>query len=726
MKDFLLEGLNDEQRAAVVSPNQSALVLAGAGSGKTKVLVHRIAWLFEQGISPYSILAVTFTNKAAQEMRERIVELVDVPIRGMWVGTFHGLCHRILRIHYEQAGLPSNFQVLDSQDQVRLVKRVIKVLNVDESTFDFKMARGFINHYKEKGKRPEHIQPEDNTEEKLIRFYIEYEKYCKNSGLVDFTELLLRTVELLRDNDDVLKRYHNRFLHILVDEFQDTNVLQYSWLRLLAGENVPVFAVGDDDQSIYGWRGAEVRNMKKFDKDFHCKNTFRLERNYRSTGTILKAANSLIKNNQARLGKDLWTQEEDGEKILVFGAFNEREEASFVVDQAEKWEEQGRSYKGLAVLYRSNAQSRVIEEALITKRIPYKVYGGLRFFERAVIKHVLAYVRIASNHNDDPSLERIINFPPRGIGTRTLELLREKARQDSCSLWNAGIRLLEEEQFSPRASGALTSFYALIESLDKEIDSKEALSQLSERAVNTLKSHYQQKTNEESLSAIENLNEFMLAVKEFEKTFEDEELLDEEGAPENVVDAFLTRASLEAGEGQANRQEDYVQLMTLHSAKGLEFPFVIIVGLEEDLFPHERSMSSTDELEEERRLCYVGITRARERLALSYAEERKRFYGGAPMRRYVSRFIEELPPELLNEVRRNISIKVSSKHTSAPNFNGGVDGLKIGTKVSHSQFGEGFITDCEGAQEHSRVKVRFQSGEEKWLVVAYANLVPLS
>lgn len=736
----LLDDLNPEQRKAVAAQPESALILAGAGSGKTRVLVHRIAWLcYSEQYSPYSILAVTFTNKAAAEMRERVAQLMNVPVRGMWVGTFHSLCHRILRTHHKEANLLAAFQVIDSQDQRRLIKRVITTLGVDTEP---KLAQYLINTYKEQGTRAAQVTEEDHDHALLLRVYAEYEEHCQRFGLLDFAELLLRTVELLSDNAEVLQRYQARFRYILVDEFQDTNALQYTWLKLIAGTQLPMFAVGDDDQSIYGWRGACTQNIEQFTKDFDNVSVYRLEQNYRSTDTILKAANALIENNHNRMGKKLWTQQTGGQSIHIFAAFNEREEAQFVADQAAQWAEHGRRYSECAVLYRSNAQSRVVEDILVAKNIPYQIYGGMRFFERAIIKHALAYLRIAANPNDDPSFDRIVNFPPRGLGKASLNIVRDHARSQQCSMWNSGIQCIQSGKLSPRASTSLSAFYQLIQALQEDHDHDHPLSDPAQRVARLLKAHYEGKKDEASLSCVENLDEFTIATKEFEKNFDPNELEEEDGQSESVLDVFLTRASLDAGEAQAGKGEDHLQLMTLHSAKGLEFPYVIIIGLEEYLFPHERSMGSLEELEEERRLCYVGITRAKERLTMSYAEERKRGYGGQPSTSFPSRFLNELPKELITEERRknpyrnsatqyrNSAKQYTNSSTPAPSVapartNPQYNGIKIGGFVQHDSFGEGVVLKFEGTGSNQRALVRFECAGEKWLILQYANLKAL-
>lgn len=728
IREQLLADLNEEQQVAVTAPPHPALVLAGAGSGKTRVLVHRIAWLCHtENISPYALVAVTFTNKAAQEMRHRVEGLIEGSVRSMWIGTFHGICNRILRRHYEAAELPQSFQILDSQDQLRIVKRITKSIGLDEKKWPPKQTQYLINDYKEAGKRAAAVQEEDPDHAGLLRIYAEYEAHCRRSGLADFTELLLRTVELLRDNEEILGRYRQRFRHILVDEFQDTNLLQYAWIRLLAGDDIPVFLVGDDDQSIYGWRGARVQNILDFRKDFTHTGVYRLERNYRSNGNILKAANALIGNNHGRMGKNLWTKAEDGPPIKVFAAYNEGDEAEFVVEQLSHWvDEMRRQRTEAAVLYRSNAQSRVIEQALIKKSIPYRVYGGMRFFERAVIKHAMAYMRLFCHRDDDPSFERIVNFPPRGIGERTLEAVRARARTDDCGLWNATVRLLKEDGLTPRSAASLSEFCLMVEHLADGIGPERILSELAARIAKRLAVYYEKSyaknSNETAISNLENLEEFTVAARDFESSFEAGKV---EPGPEderegNVTDAFLTHAALEASETQGGYEEDCVQLMTLHSAKGLEFPLVIIVGLEENLFPHARSMDTPEDLEEERRLCYVGITRAREQLVMTYAEERNRGYG-APVFAELSRFLREIPAQLLEEVRPRIQIRRPSRSPAQDGFAPDL-GVRVGQAVRHDAFGDGVVLNLEGAGEHGRALVRFRTEGEKWLVLAYANL----
>jgi DNA helicase-2/ATP-dependent DNA helicase PcrA len=719
----ILDPLNDAQRDAVAAPAGHALILAGAGSGKTRVLVHRIAWLIQaEGASPYSILAVTFTNKAAAEMRGRIEELLAIPARGMWVGTFHGLAHRLLRSHWREANLPQNFQILDSDDQYRFVRRVIRALDLDEDQWPPKQAQWFINGKKDEGLRPPHLDHGgDPYQRQMIRIYAAYQEACERAGVVDFAELLLRALELWRNRPEILAHYQQRFHHILVDEFQDTNAIQYAWLRLLTGTDNQIFIVGDDDQSIYGWRGAKIENIQRFSKDFAGSRMLRLEQNYRSTGTILAAANALIDHNAGRLGKKLWTAGADGEPVHIYSAFNDLDEARFIAERIKTWIEQGNPRKEAAVLYRSNAQSRVIEEAMIQAGIPYRVYGGLRFFERAEIKNALAYLRLMHNRPDDASFERIINTPTRGIGDRTVEIIRDLARQQGTSLWQATLDTLTNNQLAARSSNALRSFIELIERFARETNGLELNEQVEHIVHNSgLIEHYKKDKGEKGLARIENLEELVTAARQFVyDASEDEEELD-------PLSAFLSHAALEAGEGQADPQQDCAQLMTLHTAKGLEFPLVFLCGLEEGLFPHRMSIEEPGRLEEERRLCYVGITRARKHLYISHAESR-RLYGSdeyaAP-----SRFINEIPDELKKEVRIKMRTSSPARPVSTRVFRPPVEeapsGLSLGQRVNHRKFGEGVVLNYEGQGSNARVQVNFNQAGSKWLVVAYANLEP--
>ena len=608
----LLDSLNDKQREAVCSDPGNLLVLAGAGCGKTRVLTHRIAWLIRaEHISPYGILAVTFTNKAAKEMRGRIEELLGTSIGGMWVGTFHSLAHRILRAHWQEAELPQGFQIIDSDDQYRLVRRLLREHQLDESYWPPRQVQGFINARKDEALRAADVEHYDEPfQKKLVQIYLAYETTCHNGGLVDFAELLLRAHELWLKRPELLNLYRQRFRHILVDEFQDTNALQYAWVRMLAGTAGHLFVVGDDDQSIYGWRGARVENIHSFQTDLPSVQLIRLEQNYRSTSTILSAANALINHNQERLGKALWTDGDEGDPIRVYGAFNELEEARFVAERIDALQQQGCARSEVAILYRSNAQSRVLEESLIRARIPYRIYGGQRFFERAEIKDALAYLRLLINHVDDPSFERVVNTPTRGIGERTVQKVRDHARAARVSLWQAAHEVLELKALTARAANALATFLQLIEQITEECNGLELYDQV-EHVIEAseLIEYFSREAGEKGITRVENLRELVTAAREFE--FDETQWggADQiEGSPSSMEDvdpltAFLSHASLEAGEGQASEWDDAVQLMTLHSAKGLEFSVVFLCGMEEGLFPHQMSLEEPNRLEEERRPC---------------------------------------------------------------------------------------------------------------------------
>ncbi len=717
----ILDELNKPQRQAVSAEAIPQLILAGAGSGKTRVLVHRIAWLIQvEQISPFAILAVTFTNKAASEMRGRIENLLDSPVGGMWVGTFHGLSHRLLRRHWQEANLIQNFQIIDSDDQLRLVKRVTRGLELDEKLWPAKQSQWFINNKKDEGIRPQHIEDKDDpTTRQLVEVYTLYEEACQRSGVIDFAEMLLRSLELLRDNEEILQHYRKRFRHILVDEFQDTNSLQYAWVRLLTSEQTPPFVVGDDDQSIYGWRGAKIEHIQNFSRDFPQTQVIKLEQNYRSSGNILKAANAVIDNNQGRLGKNLWTDDGEGEPIHLYAAFNEIEEATYIASRIQQWASHGNSHSDIAILYRSNAQSRVFESTLNENNIAYRVYGGQRFFDRAEIKDALAYLRLCSNRDDDSSFERVINQPTRGIGDKTVGMIRDNARNTSSSMWQSAQILLESSAFSARADGAITGFLTLINTIASEIKGS-PLDEQVEHVIeySKLKDHYLKKDKGDAGQArIENLNELISAAQGFNYK------PDEEHADMDFLTAFLSHASLEAGEGQGQAGDDCVQLMTLHSAKGLEFPLVFLVGLEEGLFPHKMSAEEPSRLEEERRLCYVGITRAEKQLVISYAEQR-RLYGdtlyGVP-----SRFIKEIPDTLIEEIRPKVTTWQSNyerKARPASAIRTNETGIAIGQNVLHAKFGEGTVTDVEGSGNQARVQVNFNDVGSKWLVLSYANL----
>ncbi|ENM5774449.1 DNA helicase II [Vibrio mimicus] len=715
---LLLDGLNDKQREAVAAPLENLLILAGAGSGKTRVLVHRIAWLMSvEEASPFSVMAVTFTNKAAAEMRGRIEELMHGTASGMWCGTFHGICHRILRAHYLDAKLLEDFQIIDSDDQQRLLKRLIKAHNLDDKQWPARQVAWWINNQKDEGLRPAHINAFDPVTQTYLKLYTAYQEACDRAGLVDFAEILLRALELLRGNQHIREHYQARFKHILVDEFQDTNAIQYAWLRMMAGAQSNVMIVGDDDQSIYGWRGARVENIEKFTREFPSVNTIRLEQNYRSTKTILEASNTLIANNSERMGKQLWTEGLVGEPISVYSAYNELDEARFVVSKIKGWQEQGGTLTDCAILYRNNAQSRVLEEALLQASLAYRIYGGMRFFERQEIKDALSYLRLIANRNDDTAFERVINTPPRGLGDKTLDTIRFAARDRGCTLWDASIGLLNDQVLTGRAAGALSRFVELINALEEEgIDMP--LHVLTDHAVKTsgLFEMYQQEKGEKSKARIENLEELVTATRQFEKP--------EEAQDMTMLTAFLTHAALEAGEGQADEHDDAVQLMTLHSAKGLEFPLVFMVGVEEGMFPSQMSAEEAGRLEEERRLCYVGMTRAMQKLYITYAEMR-RLYGQDKYHK-PSRFIRELPEGCLDEVRMKAQV---SRPTSTGRFSQTVvkesfneTGFSLGSRVRHPKFGEGTIINFEGSGPQSRVQVAFNGEGIKWLVTAYARL----
>jgi DNA helicase-2/ATP-dependent DNA helicase PcrA len=713
----LLDDLNEAQREAVTAPPGSTLVLAGAGSGKTRVLVHRIAWLIQvEGVSPWGVLAVTFTNKAAREMKQRIEGLLGQPVGGMWVGTFHGLAHRLLRAHWQEAGLPQGFQILDSDDQQRLVKRVVRELDLDEAKWPPRQAQWFINQHKDEGLRPQHLDDAgDPFQRQMIRIYVAYEEARQRGGSVDFAELLLRAHELWRDRPELLANYQQRFAHILVDEFQDTNAIQYAWLRLLAGARDNLFVVGDDDQSIYGWRGARVENIRDFQQDYPTTRLVRLEQNYRSTGNILAGANAVIAHNPSRLGKQLWTDDGAGEPVRVYAAFNEVDEARFVVGRVQDFVAGGARRAEAAILYRTTAQSRVFEEALIQAGMPYRVYGGLRFFERAEVKDALAYLRLVSNRGDDPSFERAVNQPPRGIGAKTLDAVRDHARDFGTSLWHASEELLRGGAMPARAARAVREFLDLIarmadETADAELDGRvERVIELS-----GLPGHFEKSRDGRGRDRVENLQELVNAARQFEHESADAEVSD--------LDAFLAHAALEAGEAQASEWEDCVQLMTLHSAKGLEFPLVFLAGLEEGLFPHSMSSEDPERLEEERRLCYVGMTRAMRQLYLTHAESR-RLYGKesypAP-----SRFLREIPREVLEEIRARP--QVARPYRAAAGLAGGFAelGFDLGQRVAHPKFGTGIVLSAEGQGAAARVQVNFEGVGAKWLVLAYANLSP--
>jgi DNA helicase II / ATP-dependent DNA helicase PcrA len=732
----ILNPLNEAQRAAVTAPLGPVLVLAGAGSGKTRVLTHRIAWLIQtQGVSPHGVLAVTFTNKAAAEMRGRIEQLLGMPGSALWIGTFHGIAHRLLRMHWREAGLVQTFQILDSEDQLRLIKKLLKAQELDENRWVPREVQYFINKHKDEGRRPQHLKSgHDATEAQMLKLYALYEENCARSGVIDFAELLLRAFELWRDSPALLQHYRTRFRHVLVDEFQDTNSIQYAWIRLLVGSEGAAFAVGDDDQSVYRWRGARVENLHKFREDFPQALLFKLEQNYRSTAAILEASNALITHNSSRLGKTLWTSGSRGDAVKVYAAYNERDEAEFVVTRILEWTQRGGLRRECAILYRSNAQSRVFEEFLISMRVPYRVYGGLRFFERAEIKDALAYLRLIANRDDDASFERIVNLPPRGIGARSLDAIRETARGAGSSLWRAAGALCSESEPSVgRSAGALRGFLQLIERLGVAIETLPLYEQVDHVIQHSgLIEHHQKDKADRGEARVENLEELVSAARGFEP---------ESDLP--PLQSFLSHAVLESGEGQGHDSDDCVQMMTLHTAKGLEFPLVFLSGMEDGLFPHQRSINDLESLEEERRLCYVGMTRAMRQLYFTYAEQRR--LHGMDNHNAPSRFLQEVPPEMLEEVRPRIRV---SQAAYSGGHNGWDDaaagngvqlnrgdgswksplaealggGMKLGTRVRHGKFGEGTILTIEGQGPHARVQVNFERQGSKWLMLQYANL----
>ena len=719
----IIDGLNEPQREAVSAPLSNALVIAGAGSGKTRVLVHRIAWLVDiENVSPHGILAVTFTNKAAAELRARTESLLNVSARSMWVGTFHNLAHRLLRMHWSEAKLPQNFQILDSDDQIRLIKRIMKAQSIDDKKWPPRQVAWFINGQKDEGRRAKEVPTGDDLFQVTHqRIYQAYEDTCNQGGLVDFAELLLRSHELWLNNPDLLAHYQTRFQHVLVDEFQDTNTIQYAWLRVLVGANCKIMAVGDDDQSIYGWRGAKIENIQRFSEDFSDVMTVRLEQNYRSTQTILEAANSLIQRNTNRLGKELWSEGEKGELIKLYAGFNDLDEARFIAERIAQWIEGGGSPNEAAILYRSNAQSRVLEEALLRSNIPYQIYGGQRFFDRIEIKNALAYMRLIEDRNSDPAFERVVNTPPRGIGDKTIEGVRQLARGRNVSLWAAAQAGIDEGLFNSRVHGAIGAFLGLINDLAEAVAPLE-LDELAQQVVEVsgLMVFHSQERGERGLARKENLEELVTACRQFsgDLVFPFE---DGDRAEVSVLQEFLDQMTLDAGDRQA-AQGPSVQMMTLHSAKGLEFPLVFLGGMEEGLFPHRMSADEPGRMEEERRLAYVGITRAMQELYLTYAESR-RLHGQDSYNR-PSRFLLEMPKELLSEVRMKASVN-RSYNSVAPQHSmysdEVVEGMRMGQRVMHGKYGEGVVLQFEGGGERAKVQINFSEGA-KWLMVGYANL----
>lgn len=718
---LLLDGLNDKQRDAVAAPQSSMLVLAGAGSGKTRVLVHRLAWLMQvEQCSPYSLLAVTFTNKAAAEMRGRVDNLLHGRQQGMWIGTFHGIAHRLLRAHHMDAGLPAEFQIIDSDDQLRLLKRLIKAMNLDEKQWPAKQAMWYIGGKKDEGLRPHHLSAYDPIERTWINIYQAYQESCDRAGMVDFGELLLRSHELWLNKPHILSHYQDRFSNILVDEFQDTNNIQYAWLRMLTGDRGNLMIVGDDDQSIYGWRGAQVANIQRFLTDFPTAKTIKLEQNYRSSSNILNAANALIVNNSERMGKELWTDGNEGEPISLYASFNEVDEARFVVGRIKEWQDKGGNLTECAILYRNNAQSRVLEDALLQEQLPYRIYGGLRFFDRLEIKDAMAYMRLKNNRDDDAAFERVVNKPTRGIGDRSLGLLRDASREQGTTLWQAAIYLLDNKLIAGRAATAIRGFVDLITQLEADVVDLALHEQIDHVVLYSgLKSMYQAEKGEKAQSRIENLEELVSAARSFKMPEDSEEMTE--------LSAFLAFAALESAEGQADEFEDAVQLMTLHSAKGLEFPAVFMVGVEEGMFPSLQSTEEAGRMEEERRLCYVGITRAMQKLYISYAESRRLY--GKEMNHRPSRFIREVPEKYIEEIRLKTQIRQPTQFNrlgaGSEQMSFESTGYQLGQRVLHAKFGEGIVMNYEGAGAQSRIQVEFDQVGSKWLVTAYARLQAL-
>ena len=715
---YILDELNPIQREAVTDESHHSLILAGAGSGKTKVITHKVAWLSSvKGVNPLSMLTVTFTNKAAKEMRGRIENILEENLNQMWCGTFHGIFHRMLKMHWQEAKLVKDFSVIDSEDQIRVLKRVIQNMNLDLDTWQPRDTQWFINKQKDEGRRKAKLNINATfVEEKMVDIMDEYQNTCDREGLVDFAEILIRSFELLDQNSELLKHYQARFQHILVDEFQDTNEIQYLLLKKLVGKDGRMTVVGDDDQSIYSWRGAKSTNIKRFTKDFNEVKTIKLEQNYRSSKNILACANSVIRNNPDRLGKELWSQKDEGEQVKVYRAFNERDEASFIVGIIKRWLEEGGSLSDTAIIYRSNAQSRILEDAILNSELPYRIYGGVRFYERMEIKNALAYAKLAINKNNDSQFERVINTPTRGIGVKTMDQIREHAKKNYLSLWQASEQIIANKE--TKAAQNISNFFDVIEKLE-EMNFNENLDTFFENVISLsgLKEFHGKEPGEKGRSRVENLEELISATSEFFSLGEDKN--DER----SLLELFLDQASLDAGENQANENEDAIQMMTLHSSKGLEFPLVFIAGCEEGLFPHRRSAEDPKQLAEERRLCYVGMTRAMERLYLTHAESRNIY--GIDSFSPVSRFIKEIPEELIYEIRVSTETEIKDKGFE-PRIVGGTDHnegkFSLGDRVAHKNFGEGVILNYEGDGSNARVEVNFDNGGIKWLVLSFANL----
>ena len=709
---YTIDNLNEAQRNAVCSQSSNSLVIAGAGSGKTRVLIQRILWLIENNnFSPYSILAVTFTNKAAREIKTRLTESLNTNIDSMWVGTFHGICYRILRTNYREVNLPKNFQIIDSDDQIRIIKRIMKDNDIENSQIIPKQVAWYINKKKDQSIRSNKTKDDDFISIQNNKIYKLYEEYCNASGLVDFGEIILRTLELLKQNKEKKNYYNNIFKSILIDEFQDTNTIQYQLIKTMAGGNPSIFAVGDDDQSIYGWRGAKVENIKKLQKDFKDIEIHRLEQNYRSSGNILEAANNIILNNDSRMGKNLWTEDKSGELIKIFSASDETEEANFVIETIQNFISDDFGRNEIAILYRSNAQSRIFEEKLIANGIPYRIYGGFRFFERAEIKDVIAYMRLAVSNNDNNSFERIINNPPRGIGEKTKQTLREYSKDKGISLFDSIENITEESLLTKKACQSLKEFQNIIKNIQSILKEEELPHQINEIInITGIKSVYEKNKTEQARSKLENLDELVSAASEFTNIDLDE--------GETIIDAFLTHTSLESGEGQGDEWDECVQLMTLHSSKGLEFPIVFLVGLEENLFPSRMSIEE-DNLEEERRLCYVGITRARKKLFISHAQMRRQY--GNDNYCLPSRFLNEIPQNVVEEIghKSKMYFKKSGDHNGSQSYK---EESIMGKRVVHKKFGEGIVVSVEGRDSNTRVQVSFDEVGTKWLILAISNL----
>ena len=719
----ILDKLNDDQRNAVTSEKQHLLVLAGAGSGKTRVLVHKIAWQVEAiGINPSAIMAVTFTNKAANEMRSRIESLLKAPMLDSWVGTFHGLSHKLLKRFHNEAGLSSGFTIIDSDDQLRIIKRISKEIGLDEATWPARQSQWQINNWKDDGLRSKNIKVDgDFYTETVNKIYKEYEDISQRDHLVDFGELLLKSYETLINSKAVKTFFQTRFKSVLIDEFQDTNTIQYKWLQEIASDKSYVTAVGDDDQSIYGWRGAKVEHVNSFSEDFKNTEVVRLEQNYRSTNVILNAANALIGNNKERLGKNLWTEKIDGEQIILYQAYNEQDEARFIADILNDWMNKGGAYSEAAVLYRSNAQSRAIEEALLRVSIPYRIYGGLRFYERLEIKNAIAYLKIIFNNNDNPSFERSISNPTRGVGEKTLAKIRNTAKKYNISYIKASAKLLDEGSISGRGGSGLKDYLEFVAGCNTFIQ-ENLLSELMELIIKEtgLYAYHAKEPGEKGKTRTENLEELITATKNFEQS------VTEKKSNEEIAKSYLDIISLDSGDRQASEHDDAAQLMTMHSAKGLEFKLVLLTGLEESLFPHGRSMESVSQLEEERRLCYVAITRAMEKLYITHAESRR--LHGTDTFNPPSRFLREIPKDLIDEIRpraqTNIPYNRKDFEETKNEFEEEI-GISLGQKVHHKKFGEGIVLNYEGSSDSARVQVNFDNYGTKWLVMAYANLKKL-